>query len=269
MTAPDVAGVVVGWRTWQVRDPGPAAHRGPVRPGPVHPGAVRLRSPVKVSTDWPAGAALEARCELRGHPAPEPSCTCGLYAARDPADVGGVGFGGATLLGCVAMWGTVVEGERGWRAGTGRPVALFCGPALSEDVRAGLAVAYGVPVHRLGRPVAVTVEQAGIGAAADRLRTVLGETPPPDAGAVDDAVRAFTDAVGRPPAHGTPPGPGPGSRPGTGQGSGRGLARRPRRTAVGTALLAAVAASALLLTPSGQGADPAPATPAPSITPAP
>ncbi|MET0188110.1 MAG: hypothetical protein ABW212_03870, partial [Pseudonocardia sediminis] len=262
-----------------------------VRPGPAHrapgdDGPVRLRSPVKVSTEWPAGAALDARCELRGHPAPEPSCTCGLYAARDPADVGGVGFGGATLLGCVAMWGTVVEGERGWRAGTGRPVALFCGPALSEDVRAGLAVAYGVPVHRLDRPVAMTVEQAGIGPAADRLRTVLSVTPP-DLGAVDDAARAFTDAVGRPPSPGTSPGrgpgqgsrrgpergsgqrPGPGSGPSPGPGSGQGHPRRPRRTAVGTVLLAAVAASALLLVPPGQGADPAPATPAPSVTPAP
>ncbi|MDQ4118578.1 MAG: hypothetical protein M3235_16680, partial [Actinomycetota bacterium] len=126
-SAPDVPGVVVGWRTWQVRESEPA----------------RLRSPLQVSTEWPPGAPLAARCELQGHPAPDPGCTCGLYAARVPGQVGGVGFGRVTLLGCVALWGTVVEGERGWRGGLGVPVLLFCGPGVPASTRTGLGRAYG------------------------------------------------------------------------------------------------------------------------------
>lgn len=209
--APDVAGVVVGWRTWQLRDPEVA----------------RLRSPLQVATAWPAGTHLAARCELHGHPAPDPDCTCGLYAARDPADVGGIGYG-VTVLGCVALWGTVIEGERGWRAGAGRPVVLFCGPALAEPVRAELAGSYGAPVHRLRRPVAVAVEQPGIARAAERVRVVAGGSPP-DAGLLDDAARAFDAACGPPDAPAPP--------------------TRRHRFAVGTAVLAAVAASAFLLPP--------------------
>lgn len=216
MTAPDVAGVVVGWRSWQIRDPELA----------------RLRSPLQVSTEWRPGEPLTARCELAGHPAPDPDCTCGLYAAREPGGVGGVGFGRVTLLGCVALWGTVVEGERGWRAGLGLPVLLFCGPALPEATRAELARAYGVPVHPLGRPVAVAVDLPGLGPAADRVRHAAGAAVP-DARLLDAAARAFVDAVGAP----GPVAPQP----------------RRRRFVVGTAALAAVTASVLLLPPADAG----------------
>lgn len=224
MTAPDVPGVVVGWRSWQIRDPGPA----------------RLRSPLQVSTEWRPGEPLAARCELQGHPAPDPDCTCGLYAAREPGGVGGVGFGRVTLLGCVALWGTVVEGERGWRAGLGLPVLLFCGPALAESTRSELARAYGVPVHPLGRPVAVAVDQPGLGPAADRVLHAAGP-PVPDARLLDAAARGFVDAVGAP----GPVAPEP----------------RRRRFVVGTAALTAVAASVLLLPPADAGVPPAPAPP--------
>ncbi|TCK22683.1 hypothetical protein [Pseudonocardia endophytica] len=214
-TAPDVAGVVVGWRTWQIRDPDRAL----------------LRSPLQVSTEWHGGAPLAAACELRGHPAPDPDCTCGIYAARDPADVGGVGFGRVTLLGCVALWGTVVEGERGWRGGVGQPVVLFCGPALRPEIRAELTASYGVPVHVLPQPVALTVERPGIDRAAERVRSAAEE---PGARLLDRAARAFVDAAGAPvrePVRAAPP------------------ARRRRRFTVGSAVLAVVGASVLLLPP--------------------
>lgn len=222
--APDVPGVVVGWRSWQIRDPGLA----------------RLRSPLQVSTEWLPGAPQIARCELQGHPAPNPDCTCGLYAARDPGGVGGVGFGRVTVLGCVALWGTVVEGERGWRAGLGQPVLLFCGPALPEATRCELARAYGVPVLPLGRPVAVAVDQPDLGPAAERVLQAAGLTVP-DAHRLDVAARAFVDAVGA---------PGP-------------VAAEPRRKrfVVGTAALAAVAASVMLLPPAEAGTAPGPALP--------
>lgn len=230
-TAPDVPGVVVGWRTWRIRGPGRA----------------RLRSPLQVFTEWPPGEALTARCELMGHPAPDPDCTCGLYAVQEPADVGGIGYGGVTLLGCVALWGTVVEGERGWRGGIGRPVVLFCGPALSQPVRAELTEAYGIPVHPLGRPVAPAVELPGIGATAERLRTAAAAAPP-DPRRIDAAARAFVDAT-TPVDQAVPP------------------LRGPRRAAIGTALLTAVAASALLLPPAESSAPLAPTPPARSATP--
>lgn len=224
-TAPDVPGVVVGWRTWQIRDPEQA----------------RLRSPLQVSTEWLPGTPLVARCELRGHPAPDPDCTCGLYAARDPGGVGGIGFGRVTLLGCVALWGTVVEGERGWRAGLGVPVLLFCGPGLPGPTRTELARAYGVPVYPLGRPIAVAVDQPGLGPAAERVRTVAGATLP-DVRGLDAAARAFVDAVGGP----VPAAP---------------VRRSRRRFTVAGAVLAAVAASALLLPPADTTAPPGPAVP--------
>ena len=222
--APDVPGVVVGWRTWQVRDPDPA----------------RLRSPLQVSTEWPPGAPLVARCELRDHPAPDPDCTCGLYAARDPGGVGGVGFGRVTLLGCVALWGTVVEGERGWRGGLGLPVVVFCGPGLPAATRTELSGAYGVAVYPLGRPVAVAVDQPGLGSAAERVRTVAGAAPP-DARLLDTAARAFVDAVGVP----APATPEP----------------RRGRFVVGTVTLAAVAASVFLLPPADAAPPPGPVVP--------
>lgn len=229
-TAPDIPGVVVGWRTWQVRGPDP----------------LRLLSPLKVSTEWPAGAALDARCELRGHPAPDPECTCGLYAARVPAEVGGIGFGQVTLLGCVALWGVVVEGERGWRAGHGRPVVLFCGPALPAETRAALAHRHGAPVHPLPRPVAQTVERPGIDDAAERVRTAAAGAPP-DPRRLDVAARAFVAAAGEPDR------PEPPARRGR------------RRVAVGTALLAGVAASALLLPPAQDAPPLAPEEPASAV----
>lgn len=160
---PDVPGVVVGWRTWQIRDPE----------------RVRLRSPLQVATEWPGGEPLTARCELRGHLAPDPGCTCGLFAVRDPVDVGGVGFGRVTLLGCVALWGTIVEGERGWRGGVGLPVVLFCGPGLPPAARAEHAAVHGVPVHPLDRPVALAVEQHGVGAAHNPFWRAQTPAEPP------------------------------------------------------------------------------------------
>lgn len=174
-TAPDVAGVVVGWRCWRVA--GPAT-------------APRLRSPVHVATEWPPGGALAAHCELRGHEAPDPACTCGVHAVRDPARVGGVGFGPGTVLGCVALWGLVVEGEHGWRAGAAAPLVLFCGPALGAPERSGLARTYRVGVHRLPLPVAATVELPLPAATAGAVRGAAA-----DGRGLDDAAAAFVTAV--------------------------------------------------------------------------
>ena len=65
-----------------------------------------------------------------GHAAPSLECACGIYAARRPEDalVYLTGRDEASVvgrvLGRVALWGLVVEGEHGWRAERAYPVEL-------------------------------------------------------------------------------------------------------------------------------------------------
>jgi hypothetical protein len=111
---------IAGWRTWNLsEDPptGPLLH-------PVGPG---------VDAWWP-GQALHARCGANPilslfrpqHPAPDPSCTCGIYAASSlqalerprPAWLP------PPVVGTVSLWGKVIEHERGWRAEFAYPARL-------------------------------------------------------------------------------------------------------------------------------------------------
>jgi hypothetical protein len=151
--APDVAGVVEGWRVWLV-----ARRRGEVRLAGVVYKAV-----------WPPGEPLVAECLRRSgrlvarargrwpHAAPGAGCTCGIYATQlervlpyledDPYDVAP-----ARVLGRVALWGTVVECERGWRASHAYPSRLLValGDTRSRIDGGALALdltAYGVPVE--------------------------------------------------------------------------------------------------------------------------
>jgi hypothetical protein len=83
---------------------------------------------------WEPGHGLAAAC-AKGHPAPDPACSCGIYAARDPEEARRYLVGRddphvvGRVLGRVALWGTVVEGERGWRASRAHPVEIsrLCG----------------------------------------------------------------------------------------------------------------------------------------------
>ena len=153
--APDYAAPVEGWRLWLVVE---------------HAGALRLAS-IVYDVVWPPGEPLVAECvglrrssgpwrqrERPAHTAPEPSCRCGIHAAADvlrfaaylegsyPGD-GAV----ARVVGRIALWGTVVEGGRGWRASRAYPARL-CVPRLpgrpaaeADAIAEGLAV-YRVPV---------------------------------------------------------------------------------------------------------------------------
>ncbi|WP_133824846.1 hypothetical protein [Actinomycetospora succinea] len=98
--APDTAVPVVGWRVWRL---------GGDRTGP------ELVSPA-VTAGWPARTAMTAACR-RGCPsAPAWDCGCGLYATTT-LDLLLPSFTDAgAVLGCVALWGRVVEADRGWRA---------------------------------------------------------------------------------------------------------------------------------------------------------
>jgi len=150
---PDYVEQFVAWRVWRVvrRD-----------------GEYILGSIVK-RTLWPAGEALAAECvghqrlwprrRKQRHDAPEAQCDCGIYAA--PLDRVGpyaaeAPFGRiARVLGEVALWGTVIECEYGYRASHAYPARIYV-PAdagdpwrLSwEDVALGLW-RYGVPIEPL------------------------------------------------------------------------------------------------------------------------
>lgn len=78
-------------------------------------------------------------------PPPVVDCTCGLYAATEVGHACAAAPG--EVLGCVALWGTVIEGERGYRAARGYPQVLYTEPSVSRDERAELAARYQVPVY--------------------------------------------------------------------------------------------------------------------------
>lgn len=152
--APDFAEPLEAWRVWKVVR----------RDGEYSLGSVVQR------TLWPAGEALAAEClrcrhlfprlrRKREHAAPDARCECGIYAAElervgqyvAEAPCSGV----ARVLGQVALWGTVIECERGLRASHAYPARIYV-PAdagepwrLSwEEVALGLW-RYGVPIEPL------------------------------------------------------------------------------------------------------------------------
>jgi hypothetical protein len=154
--APDYVEPFEGWRVWRV-----------VRVD----GTFRLGSIVQ-HTVWPITAELPARCERlrlfrrrrRRHEAPQLGCECGIYAASTVAQLrmylaDGL-HGLSRVLGQVALWGTVVECERGFRASHAYPTRLFVPddagmPWRTSATEIALALcAYGVPVEPLAAPAA-------------------------------------------------------------------------------------------------------------------
>ena len=154
--APDFVEPLEAWRVWHVvrRD-----------------GKYTLRSVVQ-PTLWPAGSALVAECRagraflqrLRPrqprHDAPDVHCECGIYAAG--LDVVGRYAADAPfshvshVLGQVALWGVVVECERGYRASHAYPTRIYVPADAGEQWRIGwdeVALGlcrYGVPVEPVG-----------------------------------------------------------------------------------------------------------------------
>jgi hypothetical protein len=117
---------ILGWRAWRL-------HRDET-------GRLRI-APTTPRPDWEPGAAMHARCsgahtrmylvfnpELEAsHRSPEPGCTCGLHAMKEPGRLArGSRFAG--VIGRVAMWGRVIEHTKGWRAEFAYPsrMRLIC-----------------------------------------------------------------------------------------------------------------------------------------------
>jgi hypothetical protein len=113
---------ILGWRAWRL-------HRNEA-------GGLRI-APTTPRADWEPGVAMHARCsgahtrmymvfnpELEAaHRSPEPGCTCGLHAMKDPARLAR-GSRSAGTIGRVAMWGRVIEHSKGWRAEFAYPSRL-------------------------------------------------------------------------------------------------------------------------------------------------
>jgi hypothetical protein len=127
--APDAAIPVVGWRLWLLGGDRTA-------PGLVSPA---------VTASWPPRTAMTAACARGCTDPPGWDCACGLYATagleRLLLSVGGDG----AVLGCVALWGRVVEADDGWRAEHAYPLALLAprrrplDQALEQYLSPGLA----------------------------------------------------------------------------------------------------------------------------------
>lgn len=134
----------------------------------------RLRS-VVFDTIWPTETELTAGCNrlwtrVRNrlawrsdpvHDAPVSRCSCGIYATSDPELAAEYLYLYSEVhqphvvyraVGLVSLWGSVVEGESGWRAAHAYPKHLFLPPSQRhedvERIRDGLAD-YGVPVDFL------------------------------------------------------------------------------------------------------------------------
>jgi len=147
MRIPDAITPVVGYRGWSV-------------------GMGQLWSPMALArVPWPKRGPLRARCLKDGAPnpfragkqppeepdAPQPDCSCGIYAMREPWDIGHLRVPPpwGVVIGKVHGWGRVVLSTKGWRAELVRPVELFASPSWNEPTRfemKAVAKTYGLPL---------------------------------------------------------------------------------------------------------------------------
>jgi hypothetical protein len=154
MRAPDYVEPFEAWRVWNV------LRRN---------GEYVLASVVQRAV-WQAREEFTAQClRSRGlfgrvrrravHEAPEVYCECGIYGTvLDRLDyyLAETPFrGAASVLGTVALWGTVIECEHGFRASHAYPLRLYVPADAGRPWRIGwdeVAVGlwgYGVPVEPL------------------------------------------------------------------------------------------------------------------------
>jgi hypothetical protein len=126
---------IEGWRLWVLRRR---------RSGEL------VLTPAGMGTGvWPTGEPIHATCRVRPpiatvargliglHRSPDPRCTCGVYASASLHALidATPSFPAAPVIGTVAMWGRVVEHERGWRAEYAYPsrLRLVCAACLQGD----------------------------------------------------------------------------------------------------------------------------------------
>lgn len=133
---------IQGWRAWRLRQ----------RPD----GHLRI-APTTPRPDWEPKAPIHATCSgahtreylvynpelVAFHRSPEPGCTCGIHAMKDPIRLRRARpRGSAGVIGTVAMWGRVIEHTRGWRAEFAYParLRLICAWCLWDGSLPGLPI---------------------------------------------------------------------------------------------------------------------------------
>lgn len=90
---------------------------------PRRAGAPVLLPVIAGGRPWPAGRPAKAVCRRgRRHSVPGLDCLCGLHATTDESRLRRTRSPG--VVGTVAMWGRIVEHERGYRAEMGYPQRL-------------------------------------------------------------------------------------------------------------------------------------------------
>jgi hypothetical protein len=149
--APDLIDPIVGWRLWRI-----AYRRRHVR-----------LSSLFLDDLWPWLDPLEARCAVPRipwwrapprHTAPHEDCDCGIYATRWEIVASQLLHHEALpksltyVAGEVALWGTVVECESGWRSTYAYPQRIFAlVPRRVRELEVSRVVngleRYGVPVE--------------------------------------------------------------------------------------------------------------------------
>lgn len=125
---PDYVEPIEAWRVWRVG---------------MREDRVVLLS-LFAGTVWEPGVPLSAECtqghrprwrpwriEPNDHGAPDLDCRCGIYgvssvaAARAYLESPALLCRDERVIGRVALWGSVVEGQRGWRGEAAYPIELF------------------------------------------------------------------------------------------------------------------------------------------------
>ena len=111
---------IIGWRTWNLSDDASAPRLLPAGSG--------------VDDAWQPLRAMTARCGVpsilklgrRRHDAPDIDCRCGIYASRslEATERPRPAWPPPCVVGTVALWGTVIEHERGWRGRSAYPARL-------------------------------------------------------------------------------------------------------------------------------------------------
>lgn len=161
LTVPDAITPVLGYRLWEIRhDALRSLWCGAL------PWAPRQRATAACHQPQGLLASRLAGRDLPLHAAPDPRCSCGIYAVSAPEDLPTSWSGTRDMVvwGTVALWGRVVVAERGWRGQFAGPVSLtyeprpewrgeinVSNPEWRRFTIAKVARRYQLPVLKTGR----------------------------------------------------------------------------------------------------------------------
>ena len=159
MNIPDYISPIVGYRVWRWNAAGLKSLNGE----PWLPGRPLAAECQAVSR----GTRLQAFHGVRD--LPHPTCTCGVYAAKNIEHLRQFGYERRGIQGEVYLWGSVVEHTLGWRAQFAYPKSLFLPPdaipfTLAEsDARLKTLIAFGADIFIVGEHESIRLWKNGSG----------------------------------------------------------------------------------------------------------